>query len=224
MSNGGWPHEMFGANLPYIGPIWFLLALYWCKVFYAYLKQKTVKCLLYSFIISTIALIIGKYIVNLPFGILTGFCGMVFYGMGDYWKNKMGGLFDTSFYIVGLFVWALCVWKGHLELATFECKYYPIAMFAAFVGTYTTYLVSKKVPAVFYPALLWIGQNSLLILCYHTLSSYIMIVVSHYLLQPNEITLNALGMSIIRFALSLGLPLLHVFICKQVKTKRAGCI
>ena len=32
-SNGGWPSEKYGPGLPHVGPIWFLLALFWCKFF-----------------------------------------------------------------------------------------------------------------------------------------------------------------------------------------------
>lgn len=224
MSNGGWPNEMFGANLPYIGPIWFLLALFWCKVFYAYLKQKTNKCLLFSFIISTIALVVGKYVVNLPFGILTGFCGMVFYSMGDYWRHRMKEPLSFPYLIIGLSVWALCIWKAHLELASFDCSLYPISMFAAFTGTYFTYLVSKKVPSFLHPVLIWIGQNTLLILCYHTLCFFIMKNIKHYFLEPNGIELHGIIDPIILFALSLGLPFLHRIIQQQFTKKRAELV
>lgn len=220
MSNGGWSHEMFGTNLPYIGPIWFLLALYWCKLFYAYLKQKTEKCLLFSFIISTIALLIGKYVVNLPFGILTGFCGMVFYCMGDYWKTKIDGPIKTPFLAVGIVIWALCIWKGHLELASFDCNLYPISMFAAFVGTYVTYLVSKTVPVFLQTILIWIGQNTLLILCYHTLTFFIMLNIKQYLLTPYGVSLHGIVNPIISFVLGLGLPYLHIIIYNQLLKKR----
>lgn len=224
MSNGGWPNEMFGSSLPFIGPIWFLLALFWCKIFYEFLKQKTDNCLLWSFLISTIALVIGKYIINLPFGILTGFCGMVFYCMGDYWRNKMNVPLKTSYFVGGLIVWAICIRIAHLELASFNCSLYPISMFASFIGTYSTYLVSKKIPSLFHPILLWIGQNTLLILCYHTLSSYIMMNLKHYLLEPYGITLVGGVNLIISFILSLGLPYLHVIIYKQVTTKKTVSI
>jgi len=219
MSNGGWPDEMFGAGLPFIGPIWFFLALYWCKIFYEYLKHRTDKCLLYSFVISTIALIIGKYIVNLPFGILTGFCGMIFYCMGDYWRNKLEMPIKTTYFIGGLFVWAICIRIAHLELASFNCSLYPISMFAAFVGTYTTYLVSKKMPLVLRPLFIWIGQNTLLILCYHTLYFYILDAMNHFIFKPNGIVVSSAINLAISFALSLGLPFLHTIIYKQLSKK-----
>ena len=216
MSNGGGANAMIGANLPFIGPIWFLLALYWCKIFYTYLKQKTDKSLLFSFIISTIALVTGKYIVNLPFGILTGFCGMVFYSMGDYWRHHMKEPIKTPCLIIGLMVWMGCIWKAHLELFSFDCSLYPVSMFAAFIGTYFTYVLSKNIPSFLNPILIWIGQNTLLILCYHTLYFFIMLNIRHYYLEPNEITLGFITNSVISFTLSLGLPFLHTRIRRRV--------
>ncbi len=221
MSNGGVSSEMFGSTLPFIGPIWFLLALFWCRVFYTYLKQKTDKCLLFSFIISTIALLIGKYIVNLPLGILTGFCGMVFYAMGDYWKNKMKMPMKKTYLFIGIIIWGLCIWSGHLELATFDCNRYPFSMIAAFVGTYVTYLVSSKTPLFLQPVLNWIGQNTLLILCYHTLTFYILQNVNHYFFEPNQIELHSIHKLIIYFCLGLGLPLLHHAIGSFLRSKKA---
>ena len=222
MSNGGWPSEMFGSTLPYIGPIWFLLALYWCKIFYTYLKQITDKCLLYSFIVSTIALIIGKYIVNLPFGILTGFCGLIFYAMGDYWKNKMVTPMNKTHLLVGIIIWGLCIWKGHLELATFDCNRYPFSMLAAFIGTYVTFLIASKTPKFIQPILVWIGQHTLLILCYHTLTFSIMLNIKHYFLVPNGIELHGIVNPIISFGIGLGLPLLHYSILSNIKKEKVN--
>lgn len=223
MSNGGWPSEMFGSNLPFVGPIWFLLALYWCKIFYCYLKKKTDKCLIYSFIISTVALIIGKYIVNLPLGILTGFCGMVFYCIGDYWRNKWKEQIKTPYFIIGLFVWALCILKGSFDLSSFNCSFYPISMFAAFIGTYVIYLFAKRIPRFMYPKLIWIGQNTLLILCYHTFAFLIMYNLERFLFIPNNFTLPSVLFIIIIFVLSLGLPYLHTTIYTQL-TKRVETV
>lgn len=209
MSNGGQACEKYGSTLPLIGPIWFLLALFWCKIFYAYIKQRTNYPLAYSFIISVCAFIVGKYIVNLPFGILTGFCGMVFYAMGDYWKNKLTTPISCKYLIVGVIIWALCIWKSHLEIATFDCKHYPISMFAAFIGTYITYLVSKKTPRFIKNTMIWLGQNTLLILCYHTISFYIIPVITQYLLVPYDIKLSSVEKSVIISVLSLLLPYVH---------------
>lgn len=219
MSNGGWPNEIFGANLPYIGPIWFFLALYWCKIFYNYLREKTKHYFLYSFLISTIALIIGKYVVNLPFGILTGFCGLVFYSMGDYWRNKIILPLKKSYFIFGCIIWMICICVAHLELASFDCSLYPVSMFAAFIGTYSMYLISKKIQHIKYisKVLYWIGKNTSLILCYHTLYLFIFLNIKHYLLEPNDIVLNKWQINILCFLISLILPYLHVNIVRKIK-------
>lgn len=151
---------------------------------------------------------------------LTVFCGMVFYCMGDYWNHKMIIPLRRPYLIIGLIVRAFCILKGHLELASFDCSLYPISMIAAFVGTYFTYLASKRVPSFLHPVLIWIGNNTLLILCYHTLSYFIMKNINHYFLVPNEITLYGIYNHLLSFALSLGLPYIHTIIRQQLIKQR----
>ena len=70
LANGG--AAFFGERMPTTGPMWFLVALFWCRLFYDYLVSKTHRPLLWSFVISTVAFAIGYFITNLPFGILYG--------------------------------------------------------------------------------------------------------------------------------------------------------
>ena len=219
MSNGGTPYEMIGTNLPMIGAIWFLLALFWCRIFYACLKRITDQALLASFIISTLAFLVGKYVLNLPFGILTGGCGMVFYAMGDYWKNKMKEPVNNLYLAAGIIIWGICVWKAHVDLALFECSLYPISMLAAFVGTYTIYLVAGKIQGCLKGLLTWIGRNTLLILCYHTITAYLLNFVISRLLLQHGIAITGTASLIISFTLGLGLPYLHSLISNRVKAQ-----
>ena len=133
-----------------------------------------------------------------------------------------GGTMKTSIFLGGLIIWALCVWKGRLELATFECSLYPISMFAAFIGTYTTWLVAKRIPVFLHPLLVWIGQNTLLILCYHTISYFVMTIIRLYFLKPNGLTINALESHLLITLLSLGLPYCHTKIHALLATKRTA--
>ena len=71
---------------------------------------------------------------------------MIFYAMGDYWKNKMKMPMKKMYLLIGIAIWILCIWKRHLELATFDCNGYPFSMLAAFIGTYVTYLIAGKTP------------------------------------------------------------------------------
>lgn len=212
MSNGGCPYELIGAKLPMIGAIWFLLALFWCRIFYAALKRLTDKTLIISFVISTVALFVGKFVLNLPLGILTGCCGMIFYAMGDYWKNKMSAPVNKLVLAAGVVIWGVCVWKTRVDLALFECGWYPVSMLAAFVGTYTTWLIAGKTPRCLKGFFTWIGRNTLLILCYHTLTSYLIAFVISPMLQQHGLTITGTANLIISFALGLGLPYLHTLI------------
>ena len=111
--------------------------------------------------------------------------------------------------LIGIAIWILCIWKRHLELATFDCNGYPFSMLAAFIGTYVTYLIAGKTPKFLQSILIWIGQNTLLILCYHTLTFYIMMNVKHYFLEPKGIEIHGILYLVIYFSLGLGLPYLH---------------
>lgn len=170
----------------------------------------------YSFFISTLALILGKYVINFPFGILTGLCGMVFYSMGNYWKKHKNYLDNKWYLATGLIVWIICIKKGHLELALFECNLYPISMLAAFIGTYTIYLLSKKLPTIFSPFMSWVGQHTLLILCYHTLSFFIILNLRVYILEPVNISINFIEGMIISLSLGMILPYLHILIHSKI--------
>ena len=66
VGNGSNNHEcLYLAHLPSIGAIWFLPALFVCKNVYALLNPR--KKLLLSAFIFVIALILGRYIIFLPF-------------------------------------------------------------------------------------------------------------------------------------------------------------
>ena len=206
----------FKGYWPPIGPIWFLMSLYWCKIFYAYLKRKVKRCFLWSFVISTASFAISKNFFFFPLGISVGLCGMVFYAMGDYWRNRMKTPLKKSVLLVGIVVWAYCVRFAHLEFIGYNCSLYPISMFAAFIGTYVTYLIASKTPRCFHPMLCWIGQNTLLILCYHTLSNLIILNLKHYLAIVNPAIAIALHNPTIviatNFVLTMTLTVIHTII------------
>lgn len=104
-------------------------------------------------------------------------------------------------------------------MASFDCRHYPISMFAAFVGTYCVYLLSAKTPHCIRPMLSWIGRHTMLILCYHTLYFFIMLNVAQYLLYPHGIELSGLWKGVGSFCVSLGLPLAHTMVSQRLRSK-----
>lgn len=78
-------HEspLFG-DVPPLGAIWFLLALFWCRLFYGLLCKRfdTLRCVC-VIAVSVIATIVDVRVVDLPFSILPGLSAMVFFMIGD---------------------------------------------------------------------------------------------------------------------------------------------
>jgi fucose 4-O-acetylase-like acetyltransferase len=72
------------GDYPTIGMIWFLLAMFWCRVTYNMIAKlpKLHKYLLGA-VVAMAATMIDNFIINLPLGILTGLSAIVFYMLGN---------------------------------------------------------------------------------------------------------------------------------------------
>ena len=202
--------HILGYEVPIIGPIWFLLALFWCKIFYNIIYKKTHRPLLCCFLISTLAFVFGKYVMCLPLGLLYGLCSLIFYSMGHYMRLYGHNSLINKYLWVGLAIWLLCIWKGHLEIASYDCSLYPVSMLGAFVGTYVVYKCSSKIPRFMMPIAQWLGRNTLLILCYHTIYFFVFLLLKKYFFIPKNIEMDGLLIMIICCVLSFGLPYIHV--------------
>lgn len=90
--NNGSPVAVY--KMPMSGPVWFLLALFWCRVIFNYLYSFTNYWFFYSIILSVLASGFGYYFFNPPLGILIGMTALVFYALGLLFrihKVKIGG-------------------------------------------------------------------------------------------------------------------------------------
>ena len=184
MCNGGFYD---GRLLPNSGALWFLPALYWCKIFYAWLSGKTRKCFLWSFMLSMVALLVGRFCFNLPLGLLVGMSGMVYYAIGHYWHSRLKVSLNKVVLLVGIAVWLYCAHYEYLNMFGFACSLYPVSMFAAFIGTYVTWMVACKTPRTLRPVLCWIGRNTLLVLCYHRVNELVWMNMGHWLFKEGGI-------------------------------------
>ena len=70
------------SKVPPIGAIWFLLALFWCKNIYNVVNHYTKKSMIVSFLLSVAAILLDKYLINLPLAILPGIGAVMFYALG----------------------------------------------------------------------------------------------------------------------------------------------
>ena len=73
----------FWAHMPAIGAIWFLLALFWCKLLFALILRifrNNIQICISVLLVSITATAIDRLYINLPFAILPGASALIFFG------------------------------------------------------------------------------------------------------------------------------------------------
>ena len=157
--------SLIWGKMPAIGAVWFLLALFWCRVIYNFIACKTQhKYLIVSFV-AILATIIDRYLINLPFTILPGLSAMMFYLVGDWLKNHNVPIYII---IICLVCWIMSILYSHIWMVQCHYELYPIDVLGACGGTAFVYWISSlcaktRMKSIF----VWLGINSLVILCFH---------------------------------------------------------
>ena len=165
--SGGQHSSPLWGDLPWVGAIWFLMALFWCRSVYNFIDVKINGLLKYGLIIglALLAILIDKYVVNLPFAILPGLSAMVFYMIGNLCKRftPPGWLV-----VVCLACWPVGFWLSHLYMVTCSYGLYPVDVLGACGGTITVYGLSKLACRTIAGGYLaWVGRMSIVFLCFH---------------------------------------------------------
>ena len=161
---------MIKGDLTYIGAIWFLLALFWCRQFYNVLICYTRRPKLYVVIIAIAATLIHYYLVFIPLGISTGASAMMFYLIG-HWVREHN--ISKYAFVVCIICWFVGITFSKTVVMA-RCSYgiYPVDVLGACGATIVIYMISKvlsKTRAC--PALSWVGINTLVFLCFHTMDN-----------------------------------------------------
>lgn len=173
--------EWFGLfhDLPDVGPIWFLLALFWGGQFYSIIKASTGKLfetILLCFSLFFLGYMTSKYVV-LPLSFQAGLCSIPFLLIGDLLKNRtnMVSIMALKKSHIGtiMLVWlyAVLVMKDDLNMAS--CRYdegvvrIPISILATIVTLYACKQINKKGIK-----LKWLGSNTLCVLVGHQIFTF----------------------------------------------------
>lgn len=176
------PHIGFAFNG---GVGWFLFALFWCKLFMNWIYQGTKNWYLpICFLLTIISGYIGKYLFNLPFGILIGACGLGYMAVGRYISEHKNLFLRVSiwFWICFIPIWIYVSQRWYFEMwgFTYLRRMYVVTMIIAnlaslclyrlcvYVGSFST---NKK--RILVPFLQWCGINSLTILLCHQIAGEI---------------------------------------------------
>lgn len=153
------------SDFPVIGAIWFLPALLVCKNTYNLLPPKN--RILCSSVIFVVATIIGRYLLFIPFSVLSGLSAIIFYAIGDYFKGVK--TITAPYWILGLICWVLSYKYSHIYIVQPQLDLYFIDVVGATTASMLVYLLSKeisKIPVVS-QGLSWVGKCSLVVLCFH---------------------------------------------------------
>ena len=168
--NGSVNHSsLYFADIPSIGAIWFLLALFWCKNIYNIIPKNNKHLYGIVLILSITATIIDRYVANLPFALLPGISALVFFAAGCYAKQNS---FSWKWLLLGIPVWVYCIVFSGMSIVRCYYNCYPLDVIGGITGTCAVYLLSKKIHSfstLLSCAFSWLGKNSLAILCFHLL-------------------------------------------------------
>lgn len=152
-----------------IGAIWFLLALFWCRIIFNLLHSRITSRLYFSGILISLASIstyAGTF-VYLPTDILQGLGALLFFYIG--YLTRIYNLFDYKadmrsiiFIIILAF---LSISTGSMSMVRCYYGYWPINYLAAIAVTYLIFHISKHMSNCIF--LSWCGRVSIVILCIH---------------------------------------------------------
>ena len=168
------------AKFPTIGAIWFLLALFMCKQTFLLLESITTNILKLGtlcLVISIIASLIDSLWINLPLAILPGVSAVIFYYAG--YAIRRVGMFDNikwwfAFILIAIWVGATYFPEKHMSIVRCYYPLYPLTILGGIAGTIIIYWIVTVSMKVFNgkmsfigKSLAWLGEVSLLILCFH---------------------------------------------------------
>ncbi len=164
-------------NLPsfqnyFVGAIWFLQALFWCRIIYNYIYSRLYEMprLFAVLFISVVCTYIASDFY-IPTNILQGCSALLFYEIGYQTKNRMKSCNNNSSSLVlcTLLLVFLSIHSGSMSMARCYYGFFPINVLCAFWVTIMCYRLSEKI--MLFPKLseflAYVGKISIVILCVH---------------------------------------------------------
>lgn len=159
-----------------IGVIWFLIALFWGKLFYRIMMQMVPSYRMMFLLFGTFGSILVGQRIRLPQGVDLIFLIMFFMECGKQYRDKLehrGGALEEILGMLFFPLWIYLSWdKGiYIEIAT---RQYPLTMVCVFIALISCLCViqfCKALADIGYinEFLSWVGMGSLELLCIHHL-------------------------------------------------------
>lgn len=206
--------SVLNATVLYVGVIWFFPALFLSKTLFDYLhlKLKTKQLLLYCLLFSILGILIGQ-IQPLPFSFDIVLAILPLFYIGSHFDNFRIKKSPSKKFLLYSFLWGLfliityVLGKCTLELAPRRYPAYPLCFITAVLGTLmvSEFSVICCNYRLLSSPLQYIGENSLYLLCIHTLEW-------DYLTKLWQIHSNQYICTIIRVILDLILFFFFMFL------------
>lgn len=159
-----------------IGAIWFLLALFWCRITFNIIYQKFSQhrmFFVHVLFISICATFCGT-LIFIPTDLLQGLQAMLFFGVGYSFR-----LYDGFNFRIGLFklflillIVLFSIYSGSMSMVRCYYGYWPVNILAAIGMTLVVYRFSKVLCSMAFwgsRLLAFLGRISIVVLCVHIL-------------------------------------------------------
>ena len=151
------------SKVPPIGAIWFLLDWFGVKIIYKVVIHFRKRWRIESFFLSVAAILLDKYLINLPLAILPGIGAVMFYALGFFLK-QIGGFAKINPFI-GIFLilmWIVSFLTSDMSMVRCYYQDFIINILGAIGGTYALFLISDVLSTSKYPlrkVVIWGGAK-----------------------------------------------------------------
>ena len=191
-----------------VGPMWFLLALFFGKTLFELMIRKLHgwRLLLVCFVISFASVLFRKYVYS-PWCIFEGLYSLIFLCLG--YMAKKAEIPKWVCYIA-LLLWPVAVIVKGLGVAAYVFLRYPLEVLGACGGTIFVWFICSQLDRIkiLSKPIGWIGLFSLVVLCFHNFEWYTAIPYSIAIHMPFE--MQGDWMLLFRFVFTIVLVFLAV--------------
>ena len=171
-----WLNALLYADTPSgdNGPLWFLLAMFWCRQIYNFLNVYIIKVKFCLAIIVTLLFVVVIKFMPLNYNYCCFIVGIscMFYYMIGHLINRLRTRINYFFIGLIMIIGCICVYLSlgvDMKSLSFNCI--PVNVLAAISVTYLIYIISSKLKedSTIGFRLAWLGRMSLAVFCIHTL-------------------------------------------------------
>lgn len=211
-----------------LGPVWFFLALFWCRVIYGLLalhtsiSQRSIICFIGAMCLVMANRIYAVY--QIPYEITQGVVGMFFYHIGVVFKDNNQALKSINrnykalwiFVTLMILLFSVIFYKlsgQNMNLSSLNFPLLPIDMVNAGGMVVTLffiveYVIEKNILQRLNKFLSWFGKNSMTIYVIHCIEYHFTIPFVSYIYIN-----NASSLGFLKYAIICGNPIVQTFIC-----------